>query len=137
MGSPYSNEELAGIYELGRMYFELGYFAPAERIFNGLVVVDEGRTPARLGLGLLKLERGLYQEAGTHFRSVLESKSYEVQAKLGLCAAFVAAGDLVRAKSILDELAKTLERNPGTEPEVRRLFQAYVARCRAEVAQPS
>lgn len=126
----YSNEELIAIYELGRLYFEMGYFAPAERIFNGLAAIDEGRSPARLGLGLIRLERGLHQEAATQFRQVLELGTYELQAKLALCGAFVATGELPRAKSLLNELAKVLERNPGTDPELRKLYQAFVLRCR-------
>ena len=96
----YTSEELTSIYELGRLYFEMGYFAPAERIFSGLAAVDDDRTPSRLGLGLVKLERGLYQEAAVHFRAALQSNTYTLQSKLGMCAAFVAVGEVSRARSI-------------------------------------
>lgn len=128
--SDYSSEELATIYELGRLYFEMGYFAPAERVFSGLSSVDDFRTPARIGLGLVKLERGLYQEASTHFRAALQSGSFELQAKLGLCASFVAAGELSRTQSILGEISKSVEDGQELEPEERKLFEALIIRCR-------
>ncbi len=104
--SDYSREELTGIYELGRMYFEMGYFTPAERIFAGLAVVDDGRTPARLALGLTKLERKQYEESLTQLRLVLQQGGYAPQAKLALAAAFIATGELARAKSTLVQIQK-------------------------------
>ena len=129
MENTYSNEELSSLYELGRLYFEMGYFAPAERVFNGLCAVGEGRTPARLGLGLVKLERVLYQEATIQFRNALQLTSSSLQAKLGLCAAFIAIGEISRARTILAEIAKSAELNEQTDAEIRRLFEAFVIRC--------
>ena len=60
----YTKEMLSAAYELGRLYFESGYFVPAERIFSGLAAVDRGLTPSRVGLGLIRLEKGQFQEAG-------------------------------------------------------------------------
>ena len=126
----YSLEELTAIYELGRAYFEMGYFAPAERIFNGLVVVGDEHVPARLGLGMIKLERGLYDEALGHFRLVLEGGSFDLQAKLGICAVFVATKDIPRAQSILAEVAKSLDGRRGVDLEIRKLYEAFVLRVR-------
>lgn len=126
----YSEEELASLYELGRLYFEMGYFAPAERIFSGLANVDNGRTPARLGLGLVKLERGFLQDATSHFRQVLQSGAYEAQAKIALGASFIAGGDLTRAQSILGEVTKTIEEGRSLDVEERRLFEALLLRSR-------
>ena len=88
----YSPEELTAIYELGRLYYEMGYFTPAERIFSGLSAVDENQTCAQLGLGLIKLERGAYQDAITQLRLALQQPLGEVQAKIALAAAFIASG---------------------------------------------
>ena len=126
----YSNEELVAIYELGRLYFEMGYFVPAERIFNGLAVVDGGKTPARLGLGLVKLERGLFQEAMIHLRGVLKSGPHRMQAKLALCAAHIGAGEIVRSQSILGEIAQELGQGVEIHHEQRRFYEALVLRCR-------
>jgi hypothetical protein len=129
--SEYSNEELVAIFELGRLYFEMGYFAPAERIFAGLSVVDDERTPCRIGLGLVKLERGLFQEATTHFRQSLQIGKYPILAKLGLCAAFVAMKEMSRAQSILAEISNDPDHLRMIDPDQQRLFEALVLRCRA------
>ena len=128
--SKYSNEELAAVYELGRLYFEMGYFAPAERIFSGLTAVDERMAVARLGLGLVKLELGLFQEAAAQFRQALQLGFYDLQAKLGLCAAFIALGEIPRSASILAEIAKGVEGVSEIDPEIRRLIEAFVVRCK-------
>ena len=125
----YSSEELIAIYELGRLYFEMGYFAPAERIFSGLLSIDPNMTPARLGLGLLKLELGLYQDATAHFRQALQNNVYEAQSKLGLCAAFLATGEKARAASLLAEVGKATDAGQPLDSETKRLFDAFVVRC--------
>jgi len=125
----YADEQLKAIYELGRLYFEMGYFAPAERIFAGLSVVDGAQTPARLGLGLVKLERGLYQEAAVHFRNVIQSGRFTLQAKVALASAFLAAGEFNRAKSMLGEISKEAGAQLAQDTEMRILWEALVIRC--------
>ncbi len=126
----YSTEELSSIYELGRTYFEMGFFAPAERIFNGLIALEPRFIPARLALGMVKLENGLYEESSTHFRAVLDAGGFEVQAKLGLCAAFVASNELPRAQSILAELSGSIESQRGIDADIRKLYEAFILRVR-------
>jgi thioredoxin-like negative regulator of GroEL len=126
----YSVEEMSAFYELGRTYFEMGYFAPAERIFNGLAALDDQQGHARLALGMIKLERGLLEEATTHFRAVLEQGNFELAAKLGLCACFVSSSDVQRAQSILSEIAGIIEKQRGIDPEIRKLYEAFVLRVR-------
>ena len=103
----YTYQDLVSLYELGRLYFDMGYFAPSERIFNGLVEIDEGETPAQLGLGLIRLERSLPGEAITHFRSVLQGPPrYHLSAKFGLCSAFLSSEEGSRADSILHQIQR-------------------------------
>ncbi|OVE79675.1 hypothetical protein BVY02_02520 [bacterium J17] len=106
----YPPEVLGGIYELGRLYYELGYYGPAERIFLGLSVVDRFSTPARLGLALVKLELGLFQESTVYFRAALQEGPQALHAKLGMCAAFIAMGEITRARSMLGQLAREFAR---------------------------
>lgn len=129
MGIEYSAEESAAIYELGRMYFEMGYLAAAERIFNGLTVVDGGRTPSRVGLGVVKLERGAFDQAFEQFRAAMKSGRFELEAKLGLCASLVAMGDFTHASEFLDELRPQVEATP--EEAVKRIYRALALRTRA------
>ena len=130
-GKAYSDSELFAIYELGRLYFEMGYFAPAERIFSGLAAVDGGRTPARCGLGLVKLERGLYEQSQDQLRLALQDRVYPTQAKLGLVAVFIAVNEIPRAKSMLVELAAELEKSEELDPALRSLWEAFAIRCDA------
>ena len=113
----YSEEQLAAIYRLGRLYYESGYFAPAERIFSGLAAVDEGQTSSRLGLGLVKLELGLYEEAARTLGQVAQGGKHEFEAKLALCGAFLGRGEGQRARSLLTQIraehGQELQRNGG------------------------
>jgi hypothetical protein len=122
----FSREEVDAIYELGRMYYEMGYFAAAERIFAGLVVVDRGQSPARLALGLLKLERGLKEEAAAHFRSVLDTpaSALEQEARLALAAAFISSRDFVRARTFL---LQTQEKQLAGNEGLQKLHRALLA----------
>lgn len=122
----YSREELTSIYELGRLYFEMGYVAPAERIFSGLSGIDNHLTPSRIGLGLLKIERGLFQEATNVFRSVVQAGTFTLSAKLGLAIAFIGQQELGRARSLLSELEKEVADAPQ---ETKQLVEALNKRC--------
>lgn len=127
--SDYSENELVAIYELGKLYYEMGYFAPAERVFTGLAVVDDGRTPARVGLGLVKLELGSLEESSYHFRKAIQSGSYSMEAKFGLTATFIAAGDFSRAKSLLMQIQQDATADPVKKPELESLWSALNVRC--------
>lgn len=129
MENVYSEEALCSVFELGRMYYEMGYSLPAERVFHGLAAVDRGLTPSRIGLGLVKLERSLFDEAAFYFRGALQEGNYSLEAKLGLCAAFIGSGDIARAKSLLLQLATELEKSPRSSTELRTLWEAFALRC--------
>lgn len=130
MSPNYSEKELVALYELGRLYYEMGYFAPAERVFAGLVVIDGGYTPARIGLGLIKLERGLFSDAMNHFRIALQNESqFKLSAYLGLCSAFVAGGEFDRARSLLSQLERDKPMQESFIPEYRTIRDALHIRC--------
>ena len=129
MNSSYSEKDLVALYELGRLYYEMGYFAPAERVFAGLIVIDGGITPARVGLGLVKLERGLFSDAMTHFRMALQSGCFKVSAYLGLCCSFVAGGELDRARSLLSQLEREKQLQEDFSPEHKAIRDALQMRC--------
>ena len=124
--SKYSTDELVSIYELGRLYYEMGYLVPAERIFAGLAAVDGNQTAARIGLGLLKMERGLFQDATNQFRAALQAGVFPLQAKLGLVIAFLGLQELPRARSLLSELSKEITDVPT---DVAHLAKVLAKRC--------
>ena len=127
----YSKKILFSIYELGRLYFEMGYFAPAERIFVGLAGMDGGQTPSLVGLGLVKLECGLFPESIAYFREALEREVFPLQAKLGLSAAFISTGEYARARSILTQIKRDQGGEDRLDEETRMLWEALDVRCQA------
>ena len=119
----------ASIYELGKLYYEMGYLAPAERIFGGLSRIDSGGTPSRIGLGLIKLEGGLFEEAAYYFRLSLEAGNYLVQAKLGLSLCFIATSDTPRAEILLGQIEKEHLSELSYNSGLSRLFKSLKIRA--------
>ena len=103
----YSDREIIGLYELGRLYYEMGIFHSAEKIFSGLVAVQAQNIPSNIGLGLVKLERGKYEEAEGCFREALRNKDFELEAQFGLVILFLATNELGRARVLLSQMEKS------------------------------
>ena len=114
----------------------MGYYTPAERIFNGLCVIDGGVTPSRISLGVIKLERGLFEESAQHFKRALQEGYYPLQSKLGLSIVFIGQGDISRAKSVLVQLATELEKAIDAPSELRTLWEALALRCEGGGVSP-
>lgn len=130
INSIYSSEHLSALYELGRLYYQLGYYAPAEKIFNGLLTIDsDNETAANIGLGLIKLERGAYEEATSYFRFALEGGNYKLQAKLGMLATFVAKAEILRARSLLEEVDSEVANQDTLDPDLGKLLKAFFRCC--------
>ena len=125
----YSNKELNSIYQLGILYYDMGFFAPAERVLQGLVAIDKEYSPAKLGLGLIKIEKGLFAEAAGLFREVIESGNFNLQAKLGLVFSFLGAKDISRAKSILNQVKSDHKEELEVNKNLGVLLQAAIFRC--------
>ena len=126
----YSQELLEAIYELGCLYLEMGYLIPAEKIFAGLAAIDDGKTPSKLGLGIIKLEEGLPQESSGFFREEMqEGRPNSERAKLGVVTSFLAAGEIARAYSMLEESVKETP-DEELEPNLRSFRSALLVRCR-------
>ena len=119
----------SSVYELGKLYYEMGYLAPAERIFGGLAHIDQGSTPSRIGLGLVKLEGGLYEEAAYFFRASLENGNFILQARLGLCCCFLAINETSRAASLLQQIGKEHQSELGHNQALVRFWEGLVLRC--------
>jgi hypothetical protein len=128
----FQGEELNAIYALGRLYYELGYLSASERILAGLTEIDDGFTPARVALGVIKLESGKAEEAIQVFRSSAKSprRADDIfSGKLGLVAAFLFLGDIERATSLLREVQADVAKGTNHNPGLRRLFEAFAVRC--------
>ena len=113
-----SPQVLRGIYALGRMYLESGFYTPAERIFAGLIEIDEGETPAALGLAFTKFQREKYQEAIAVYKNLAQNKVYLGQARIGLACCFLAIGEKARAKAILEEQLRDTDHTSSDSAEL-------------------
>ena len=127
----YTQDELIAIYELGRLYYGMGFLAAAERIFNGLSTIDGGVTPARIGLGLVKLEKGSFDDAMAHFRTAMKQGAFVAGAKLGLSAALLAQGDRARAQSVLKEVQQSFLKTPPADDSQTRLLESFLICCQS------
>ena len=129
MAASYTRDEIIAIYELGRLYYEMGYYVAAERIFNGLCVIDGGQSPGRLGVALVKLERGSHNDAIEQFRLAVRNPAWALRAKLGLCSSLAAMGDKARCAELLRELQGEVAGEDGKE--IRQLYNSLAASLRS------
>lgn len=125
----YSREQLVALYQLGRLYYRMGYYAPAERIFHGILAMNEEETAARIGLGLIKLERGAFKDSAEHFRKALENSHFKLQSKIGLATTFIAEGEEVRARSLLEEIDQQIDDLEKLDPGLRKLLDVLFRCC--------
>jgi hypothetical protein len=120
------------IYELGRLYFEMGYFKAAERIFQGLVNCDNGLTPSLLGLAVIKMEKGDFHSAREFFLQSLSNQAgttiYHLQARLGLVMCLMALGEENRAKDLFNSLSTDLVHHQHDDREFSNLFKVIELR---------
>ncbi len=126
----YSEDQLLSIYTLGKMYLEMGYFVPAERVFSGLVKIDKNfDTPANVGLGLLRLYKGQHQESTAFFRLLLQSPKFSLFAKLGLAAAFLGLKEFSRARLLLLEVQSEYKKRQINDTQIKSLIDAFYICC--------
>ena len=107
----------------------MGYLAPSERIFQGLAFCDRGKTPARIGLGLIKLETGLFEAAAASFRGAIDYDQLPLRARLGMSFVFLAQRDFARASSLLILVEKEFSSELAKNSVLKRLFEAAKLRA--------
>lgn len=126
----YTEEQFESIYALGKMYLEMGYFVPAERIFAGLAKIDLNFiTAANVGLALLRLQKGQYQESTVFFRLLLQSPRFSLFAKLGLSAAFLGQKELSRARLLLLEVQSEYNKRRVNDTQIKKLIESFFICC--------
>ena len=124
----YQRDQILGLYELGRLYYEMGIFPSAEKIFAGLIAVQAPFVPCHVGLGLVKLERGQYEEADYWFREALKNKDFELEAKFGLTLVFLATNELGRAKVLMNQMEPFFSSQKNSDPILQNLREALFLR---------
>ncbi|MCC6931963.1 MAG: tetratricopeptide repeat protein [Deltaproteobacteria bacterium] len=114
----YSSNELKEIYRIAKLYYEMGYIVPAEKLFWGIVSVRDDFFEAHLGLGVIYLEKGQVDDAAKHFRRAMTTEQFAVEAKIGLALSFIATSSLARAQALLAQMAyENLKSNVLTDKQ--------------------
>ena len=131
----FSEKELYSIYELGKLYYDMGYFSAAERVFSGLIEIDGGDTPSLLGLGLVKFERGQYEEASLLFMKVMDkTPEFELEARIALGICLVALKDYPKARVVLEDVTTRLG---DSSSQTYKLASAYYKKAQSETSLPA
>jgi Tfp pilus assembly protein PilF len=127
-GRGYSDEEVANIYELGRLYLESGNFKAAESIMRGLTEVAPSFTPSWLGLSYLFAMNKNHDSAIACARQALRSQSDSVEALLFLVAFLFSVGDVNSAGTFLGEAGELIESKVIDNHNILRFYRAQLAR---------
>ena len=127
----YSDEELASIYELARIYLENGNLKAAEAILQGLTQVVPDYAPAQLGLCYIHLFSNNHDAGLSAARSAHASAPDSAEALLFLISCLLTSGDYHAAGSYLGEISERVESGMITNPNVVRFFKAQLARYQA------
>ena len=125
----YSDSQFLAIYELGRLYYQMGFSASAEKIFSGLVAVRSESVNSLIGLGLVRLERGLFSAAFDTFRLALNIDSSSVEAKIGMAVSAVALKDFSRAQVILSEIQRESFEYLNRRDSLRMIVESFLLRA--------
>ena len=125
----YDSKQIFGLYELGRLYYEMGIYPSAEKIFSGLTAIQDQSVPCWVGLGLVKLERGLYEEAEHCFREGLKNKDFEIEAKFGMVFVFFATKEFGRAKVLLNQMEPVFSRPEYSDYLLSKLRESLLSSC--------
>lgn len=123
----YASEEICGLYELGRLYYEMGIYSSAEKLFAGLMAIHAQIVPCHVGLGLVKLERGYYEEAENCFREGLKNKDFEIEAKFGMVLVFIATNEVGRAKVLMDQITPVFDNKKNNDQVLLNLKEALLS----------
>lgn len=81
------------------------------------------KTPATIGIGLVKLERGLFEEATSFFRTALDKDIDPLQARIGLAYAFLGCGENVRVSSLLAQIEREHQAELELDPNLRSMWE--------------
>lgn len=124
----YSDEEIANIYELGRLSLENGNLRRAEAILGGLVEVAPDFACAWLGMSYIHIQNQDYEAALQTTRQALKIDPNFNQATLYLVACLLTTGDYSSAGTYLGELGELIESGGMDDPSMVRFYRTQLAR---------
>jgi hypothetical protein len=124
----YTDEEIANVYELGRLFLEAGFLKKGETIMAGITAVAPHFSPGWLGLSYCAFMQRATEKSLDYAREAYRADPGSARALLFLVSCFLALNDINGAGTYLGELREQLESGSLQDPEVRRLYEAHLAR---------
>lgn len=124
----YSDDEVRGIYDLGRFFLENGDLKRAEILFLGLAEVSPEFAPAWLGLAYVRVFNKDWDGVIAAARAGLRIEPRSAEALLFLSAALMTQGDLSAAGTHLGEVGDLIQSGAVEDPIVVKFYRAQLAR---------
>lgn len=124
----YTDEEIAQIYEFGRLSLANGNLRTAESIFEGLTHVAPDYSPAWLGLAYVGIYKGNIDGAVFSSRQALRIDPHFTEALLYLAACLMSSGDYNSAGTHLGEVAEQIDSGQVDDPSIHRFYRIQLAR---------
>ena len=124
----YSDEEVANIYELGRLSLENGNIRRAEAIMSGLVEVAPDFSSAWLGMAYIHIQNRDFEAALQATRQALKVDPNFSPAMLYLVACLLTTGDYSSAGTYLGEIGEMIESGGLDDPSMVRFYRTQLAR---------
>jgi Tfp pilus assembly protein PilF len=124
----YSDEEIANIYELGRLSLENGNLRRAEAIMSGLTEVAPDFSCAWLGMSYIHIQNGDVDAALQTTRQALKIDPNFKEALLYLVSCLLTTGDYSSAGTYLGEIGELIESGSLDDPGMIRFFKTQLAR---------
>lgn len=127
----YSDDEIAHIYELGRLFLENGSVKQAETIMTGLTEVVPDFAPAWLGLCYIHIQDKNNDAAIYAARQACRVDPELTEAMLFLSSCLLTSGDYNSAGTYLGEVGDKIDSGAVDNPNIIRFFKAQLARYQA------
>lgn len=124
----YSEDEIATIYELGRLHLETGNLKRAEFIFHGLTEILPEFAPGWLGMCYVHIHARDYDLAIYCANQSLRAAPHMTEPLLFLIACLLTTGDYNSAGTYLGEVGDKIQTGLEDRPSIVRFFRAQMAR---------
>lgn len=124
----YSDEEIAHIYELGRLCLENGDIRRAEVVFEGITKIAPEFAPGWLGAAYIYIQNKNLDDAIYAARQAMRLDPDFSEAMLYLVSCLLTVGDYSAAGTYLGEIGEKIEGGSITHPNMIRFYKAQLAR---------
>jgi Flp pilus assembly protein TadD len=124
----YSEDEIAALYDFGRVALENGHTKRAEVVLHGLVQVAPDFAPAWLALAYIHIVGRNFDDAVFACRQALRISPDLTEAMLFLTSCLLTEGDYHAAGTHLGEIGERIDAGYVEDPNVVRFYRVQLAR---------